>query len=385
MNILLLGDRKPLNDSDHAFAAFVEAGHDVTFLHRGYNYPFDFGLVIDDADPVGHIRRVVRERNVEVINFRVDWFDRLYQHRGREILDADFGVPLVFGYHCHTCQRTDLEAHAIARADALLLLNAESKAWLESLYGTRKPTLLVPSLLLPRRDWYDVPLLPKRSASDGAPHLVIPSAAIRCAAVPATLDANVPIENYVLDRYDYLRLIEQVVGRGVHVHLYGKFAVYGGADASETERAYRALAVRSEGRLHFEGRVDQKEFATALSQYDGALLTGFVPHQPVPRFDHMNYQVRFNPVLAARVPAFVPAGTTSCGERELRSSGAGFVFESIDELVAIARDAGRLSAASEAARVAQDRHSAEAWIAPITTFLADVSARFRNRCSSAAA
>lgn len=386
MNLLILGDRKPLNDSDHAFAALAEGGlHSITFLHRGYNFPFEFGVVIDEADPVAHIRAVVEEREIDAIYFRVDWFDKLYQQHGRAILEADFGVPIVFGYHCHTCQRTELEQFAIERADALMLLNREGRSWIENLYGVSKPTLLVPSLLLPRRSWYDVPLMPKRSAIDGEPHLVIPSSAIRVAAVPETLDPNVPVENYVLDRYDYLRLIEQIVRRGVHVHLFGKFQVYGGADASATEAAYRSLAAKYDGRVHFEGRVDQRDFATALSAFDGALLTGFVPHQPVPRFDHMNYQVRFNPVLAARIPSFIPAGTTSCGEREIRTTGAGFVFDSFDALVAIARDDGKLMAASNAAHAAQQRHSAEAWAEPTMSFLANVVAGYRNRCRTVAA
>ena len=385
MNILILGDRKPLNDSDHAFDAFAGAGHAVTFLHRGHSYPHAFGVVIDEADAIGHLRKLVRERAVDVIYFRVDWFDKLYQQHGRAILASDFGVPIVFGYHCHTAHRTELEASSIARADALMLLNGESQRWIESLYDIRKPTLLVPSLLLPRRAWYDVPLLPKKSAVDGVPHVVIPSNAIRLAGVPDVLDPNVPVENHVIDRYDYLRLIEQLVRRGVHVHLYGKFFGQGRRDAAAVEATYRTIDERFAGRLHFEGRVDQRAFATELSQYDGALLTGFVPHQPVPRFDHMNYQVRFNPVLAARIPSFIPAGTTSCGEREIRETGAGFVFESFEELVTIARDDGRLAAASNAAHDAQARHSFEAWIEPTVDFFAGVVARYRNRWSSRAA
>jgi hypothetical protein len=129
--------------------------------------------------------------------------------------------------------------------------------------------------------------------------------------------------------------------------------------------------------------VDQGDFATELSQYDAALLTGFVPYQPVPKFDHMNYQVRFNPVLAARLPAFIPAGTTSCGEREIRETRAGFVFDSIDSLVDTLHDAGQLARASNAAHSAQDRHSAEAWTPTLVEFFAKVIRR--NRSSSKAA
>ena len=292
-------------------------------------------------------------------------------------------MPIVFGYHCHTCHRTEHEAFAIANCDALVLLNEESQLWIESLYGVSNQTALIPSLLLPNRAWYDVPLKSKLSAHDGLRHVVIPSNAIRIASFPEKLDANVPLENYVLDRYDYLRLCEQLLRRGVAVHIYGKFQVQGSSDGSAAEVAYRQLAERFSGRLHFSGRVDQRDFATELSQYDAALLTGFVPYQPVPKFDHMNYQVRFNPVLAARLPAFIPAGTTSCGEREIAQAGAGFVFESIDGLVDTLHDDGALAKASNAAHSAQDRHCAEAWMPTLVEFFAKVIRR--NRSSSRAA
>jgi hypothetical protein len=382
VNILILGDRKPLNDSDLAFATLADAGQ-VTFLYRGAPYPLPFGIAADEANIVSQIKRIVAEKRIDVIYFRVDWFDKLYQAHGREIFDTHFGVPMVFGYHCHTCHRTPLEAFAIENADALVLLNEESQTWIESLHGIAKPTLLVPSLLLPKRAWYDVPLRSKLSATDGLSHVVIPSNAIRTASIPEKLDANVPLENYVLDRYDYLRLCEQLLRRGVAVHIYGKFQVQGGSDGSAAEATYRALADRFSGRLHFPGRVDQRDFATELSQYDAALLTGFVPYQPVPKFDHMNYQVRFNPVLAARLPSFIPAGTTSCGEREIEQTGAGFVFDSIDGLVDTLHDDGALAKASNAAHSAQDRHSAEAWTSMLVDFFA--KAVRRNRSSSKAA
>lgn len=385
MNLLIIGDRKPLNDSDLSFAAIREAGHDVTFLYRGPEYPFEFGIAVDDSRPLEQIAQIVREKQIDAIYFRVDWFDKLYTLHGRAIMETDFGVPIIFGYHCHTCHRTDLEAHSFEQADALVLLNQESKLWFNRLYGTDKPTMLMPSLLFPRRAWYDVPTKPKLSMADGKRHLVIPSNVIRCASVPAKLDPAVPIENYVIDRYDYLRLIEQLAKRGIIVHVYGKFVVQGGGDASDTERAYRAIANQYPGRVYFDGRVDQRDFATELSQYDGALLTGFVPYQPVPKFDHMNYQVRFNPVLAAGLPSFIPAGTTSCGERELKISGAGFVFTSFEHVVDLLANERKLRSASESARQLQGRHSMEPWVAPLMEFFAEVVERFQNRSSSQAA
>ena len=82
----------------------------------------------------------------------------------------------------------------------------------------------------------------------------------------------------------------------------------------------------------------------------------------------------------------MPAETTSCGEREFRASGAGFVFDSFDELATIVRDDGLLAAAAvNAAHDAQERHSFEAWIDPIVSFFGDVVTRDRDRCRSLAA
>jgi hypothetical protein len=385
MNLLILGDRKPLNDSDDAFATLIEAGHRVTFLHGGATSSLPFAMLADEGSLIEHIRSTVRERKIDVIYFRVDWFDKLYARHAATIFAADFGVPIVFGYHCHTCHRTPLEALSLARADALVLINEESRAWFADAYGISKPTMLVPSLFLPRRSFYEVPLRSKRSASDGVPHVVIPSNVIRTANVPAKLDPNVPIENYVLDRYDYLRLCEQLLRRGVAVSVYGKFSVQGNTDASAAEAAYRKLAEGFAGRLHFPGRVDQRDFATELSQYDAALLTGFVPYQPVPRFDHMNYQLRLNPVLAARLPSFVPAGTASCMEREIADTRAGFIFESIDEVADRLHDDAAMQRASNAAHAAQDRHSFEHWSPGMADFFGQVVRSHQNRSSARAA
>lgn len=384
MNLLILGDRKPLNDSDDAFTTFSEAGHHVTFLHGGSASTLLFAVLADETNLVGQIRSIVRERKIDAIYFRVDWFDKLYQKHAQAIFATDFGVPIVFGYHCHTCHPTPLESMSFARADALVLLNEESQGWLESVHGAR-PTMLMPSLFLPRRKFYDVPLRSKRSAIDGVPHVVIPSNAIRLTNVPATLDPNVPLETYVLERYDYLRLCEQLLRRGVAVSIYGKFNMQGSSDASRVEATYRALADRFAGRLHFPGRVDQRDFSTELSQYDAALLTGYTPHQPVPRFDHMNYQLRFNPVLAARLPSFIPRGTGSYMEREIAETGAGFVVDSIDEIADRLHDDAGMQRASNAAHAAQDRHSFEHYTTALSAFFQQAARSYQNRSSSRAA
>ncbi len=385
MNLLIIGDRKPLNDSDLALSVFRDAGHDTTFLYRGPEYPLDFGIPVEEGRVIDQIGEIVSSKSIDVIYFRVDWFDKLYTLHGRAILDADFGVPIVFGYHCHTCCPTDFEAHSFANADALILLNAESQGWFESRYAIQQPTRCVPSLFLPKKDWYDVPLASKLSKADGRRHVVIPSNVLRVAAVPEKLDPAVPIESAIIDRYDYVRLIEQLAKRELIVHVYGKFAAHNGQMIEQVERAYRALASQYPTRVHFHGRVDQAAFATELSQYDAALLTGYVPYQPVPKFDHMNYQIRMNPVLAARLPMLIASGTGAWTERELKRSGAGFVFNSFENLAETLKNEKKLLAASEAAVQLQASHNAEAWVEPMTSFFAVVVESYQNRSSSQAA
>ncbi|MDY6986512.1 MAG: glycosyltransferase [Thermodesulfobacteriota bacterium] len=378
MNIIILGDRKVHVGGDLGYPTLEDLGHNYVYLYHGEEYPSKSGVPLDSHALESQIQQLVSQHDIDILYFRADWFDVMFREEAGRIFSLDLGIPKVVGYHCHTAHPNEIEKLVFSHADGYVLLNQESLTHFSATYGILKPHFLMPSLLLPPKSWYECPKLPKRSAADGQIHCAIPSAAIRLSGPPIEKHPLVPIENYLYDRYDYSQIIQQLSHQNIHVHVYGRFVQFPSGYSSQVERIYRTFEAMGPY-IHFEGTTSTEDFSTALSQYDFAILTGFYPRQIVPWFDHMNYQLRFNSVLAAGLPIFVAAGTSSALEREILASHAGFVFETFDDLKAEASDRNFMESATEAVFRLQERHSFEAWAAPLVQFFNQVKEDYRAK------
>lgn len=371
-NILIIGSRKPKNGMDLGYPAFETLGHDYVYLYEGEEYPYQAGIEINRGDIASQLISIVSQYKIHILYFRADWYDSIYKEEARRVFAHNLGVPKVFGYHCHTAYPNELEKFVFSRADAFVLLNEEALTYFSETYGISKPYFLMPSLLLPPLSWYDqFEKLPKLSESDHEIHCVIPSAAIRLSGLPSEKHSLVPIENYLCDRYDYYQIVQQLAGKQIHVHMYGEFVKFPSGYARDVEQVYRDLEASSPY-IHLTGTLAEEEFTMALSQYDFAILTGFLPSQIVPRFDHMNYQGRLNSVLAAGLPVFVARGTTAALEREISETGAGFVFDTFEDLKARASAPEFMHFATKATVGLKERHSFESWVAPLCSFFQEV-------------
>lgn len=327
-----------------------------------------------------HIRQIVVEHEINILYLRGDWFDRTIADLGVEIFSYDYGIPKVFGYHCHTGLPNDTERFMFAQADGLVLLNEESYDYFQSVYGISVPYVLVPSLYFPNHAWYNHPRREKLSGSLGGMHCVIPTAVIRLSHIPRKRHPLVPFNNYIFDRYDYYQLVQQLARQEIHVYTYGRFREHLKGYSEQVESIYRDLEKHSPY-IKFMGLVSPDTFQAEISQYDFTIFTGYQPGQVVPVFEHMNYQVRFNPALAAQLPIMVAQGTGNALEREVREKGVGYVFTSFEDLKARVSTGDFLARTTELCRNAQNEHSNERWMPELIRFFQEVLASPRTTVS----
>jgi hypothetical protein len=316
----------------------------------------DFFLPISPEDPGGSVAAAVREHASELIFFKTDWFDPVFKNLGKAILERSYGVPLVFGYHCHVCgaHENELERLAFTHANGLVLLN---------------------------KRWYnETEFLPLISEQDETPHIVIPSYVFRFQSDLDRFNAGQLSASQIPgNRYDYFRIAHELTERGIHVHLFGQPDRRPENSHPGTLGVYRSTEERCPF-FHLEGLFNGPgvEFNQKLSQYDACVPVGFLPGR-TERFEHMNYQLRMNPTLAAGLPMLVAKGTGYWLENEIGMSGAGLVYESFDEVLSFLQDRAALGRASQAAIRLQERHSFDYWIDPLMRFFGDVVDRFRVR------
>lgn len=372
-NILVIGDSKPQSDSDLSFNKFDELGHDFHFLYLGKKSLQKKSEKISITKFISQVERIIREKQISIIYLRADWFDTTFLYFSKVIVSYDFGVPVVVGYHCHTAKANQLEQYVLEHADAHIFINEVSKEYFHRIYSLNKPYILVPSLFLPNLEWYRIPLKDKLSSNSDELHCVIPTSAIRIATPPEKEHEKIHIENYLFDRYDYYQVIKKLIREKIHVHIYGNFKAPLKGYSRITEEIYKNLKKNEFGDyFHIEGFYRKSDFNSELSKYDFAVFTGFIPNQEVPPFEHMNYQVRFNPTLAANLPVFVAKNTGLEMEKELTKNQQGYIFSSFYDLKKVASDRQSLGKMAEKCRSSQKLHSNDFWMPKIRDFFSEV-------------
>jgi glycosyltransferase involved in cell wall biosynthesis len=260
--------------------------------------------------PFGHVRDVEgdawRAERPDVIYALLNWRAVPLAHSllGR-------GVPLVF--HFKEAPQRSLErgewpllADLVGRADAVVLSSAEERDWFEAaLPGRLDPArTAVLDGDLPKREWLDAP----RSPRTGGTVLL---------GRPYGFDAA---------------LLEGLSARGIAVH---------------------------------RPRVAPEDWVSALSRYDAGWL------HPVPaanggdlhavRWDDLNLPARLPTLLAAGLPLVVPRGDgLHAARRVAEETGAGVVYDDLDDLAAQLADAEGMARRREAAWAAREAFTFDA-------------------------
>ena len=370
-NILVIGDSNKSNRSDKAFNLYSKYGLNVTYLSPKRST--DFKGESHTLSPFyldAKINKIVKNNNISLIYLRGDWFDNTILIYADKIISLTLNIPIVFGYHCHTAMLTATEKKIIENADGLILLNKQAEEHFKNCCNISNiPVLNVPSLFFPNKSFYnefkDVSLI-----DDNYIHCVIPTGVIRLSSIPKKFDKNIHYENFLFERYDYYNVIKNLVMRGIKVHLYGDFHDHG--ENNMTEAVYKKLSHEFEGMIFFHGFYRGNNFVNEISKYHFTVMTGLVPNSIAPPFEHMNYQVRLNVILAARVPVFVAKGTYGYMEDLINKEKIGSVFDSFDHLSHLVKNSKKMKNYRSNIEKVLIKHSNEYWVPKIAQFLKQI-------------
>jgi hypothetical protein len=383
VNILIIGDSKPANGSDSLFDMMQEIGHNCVLLH-GYRKP---NLNIKSnklslINPIGQIKNTINQMSIDIIYIRGDWFDEVILNYSQAIVSANYNVPVVVGYHCHTALTTEVESSLFTLGDGYILINEYAKKYFEELYKLQeKPISVIPSLFLPNSEFYKKQVNTKyeKKTQKSEYHCVIVSGVIRISGLPKKLIRNeIHHENYIYDRYDYYQICKYLAANEIHVHLYGKYYAQQGLNVSNVKFVYEKLQAEFPEYIHYEGYYSGIDFVDEISRYDFTIMNGMLPDQLTPPFEHMNYQVRMNPILAARLPIFVARNTYSYLEDLITEKEIGLVFENINDIKRTLSDSKRMASFSKNISNVQMEHSNEYWVSEYISLFDKVIAGFES-------
>jgi hypothetical protein len=377
MNLLIISDSKTINNVDESFNLFKNTFKEYYYLcTKALNSNLNSIEIIQDNFEA-QLKDIIISKKINVIYLRTDWFFETFKIYSSSIIKIKekLNVPFILGYHCHTAKLNHHEITTFTNADGFVLINQESLNYFQKYFCLdKKNVFLMDSIYLPKNEWYKKDLKNKLSKQDGKLHCVIPSSVLRISALPSKIDPYVAVENYILDRYDYLQIIQKIASERIHVHLYGEFVEYGIGKSKRIELIYKKYC--NSPYIHYEGNPPSEEFIKEISQYDFCILNGFLPNQIVPEFDQMNYQIRFQSVLAAELPIAVAKNTAKSFEKIIERSKIGIIFNNFSELNNF-KFSDKIEIFKSNIIQEQIKHSFEYYVSSLSIFLKNVS--FKNQ------
>lgn len=218
------------------------------------------------------------------------------------------------------------ELYMLKNADRLILPNKEYKKFFDDLYGIDLVNFSVADLdwrYSRTIDWVRDLKVEKLSKSDGIPHVCILTGRALC-------DPGEKRSGY---RYFFVPVIEELVKRGIHVHLHALRIV---ESTSGIKNPYKEISERT-GLLSIEGPlrlVGGSQDYEILKRYDAGILHPPVPeeNEDLKRFQEINVPNRLFEYQIARVMPISEKHSTPAVDRIISETEFGIVFDSYDEL-----------------------------------------------------
>jgi hypothetical protein len=324
VRLLVLGG---LGQYPERLSTFLKAGHRLWYASthpHGQYLPairehlagvsaFELGNV--PADPVGWVRRLIDDEQIEVVYSLLNAWDGSNQATAA-LLWRNCPVPVVRHYKEHLLTPSEDEQTCMERSAGVIFINAVSRDYFAGLYRLPARTMCLDADTIPSR-YLTGRRRPKLSAAGGPPHLLLGGS--------ATDDGG---------RYDYRQLIRELASLGAHVHIYGHFRRLDpstGAllDSPEAAAVYRDLAEASP-LVHIHSPISPDRIVEAWSVYDAGLL-----HAPAAddRFRPMNFPNRYSAYVAAGVPVALPRNEMPALQAHLQALHAVVVYDDPADLV----------------------------------------------------
>lgn len=330
LHILLAGE---LAFNPDRVLALADRGHRLSTLWT----PDALGAQTTGPLPFGHVTdlgygvdaKVVRRARPDVIYALLNWRAVPFAHSLRQAVPE---IPFVWHIkeapqHCVRLGTWPLLAELCASSDGLVVSTAEEFAWLDlALPGRIDPArVLVLDGDLPLADRFEGPPSPRLSETDGEVHTVV-------LGRPLGLDAE---------------LFVRLAASGVHSHLHGQVTDRGptGGWRAVVEEARRAAP----SHVHVHPAVTPPDWVRVLSRYDAGWLHRFRSSNggDLRRavWDDLNMPARVPTLAAGGIPMLQQTSTGSvvATERVLRETGAGVLYDDVDDLIGRLRDRNGLA------------------------------------------
>lgn len=278
----------------------------------------------------------VRDLQPDVIYAQQNWRAVPLAHA---VLTAGFDAPLVWHFkeapqRCIARGTWPELRHLVRRADACLVASPEERAWFDEAAPDGAARMGVLDGDLPNAVRFRGARSPRRSASDGVPH-------VTCVGRPVGLGPE---------------LIGTLADAGIHVHLHGL------VDAPGPGGRWRdwidEAQVRAPDHLHLHDHVPAHRWVAELSVYDAGLMHRLPSHNGgdvgASSWDDLNLPARISSYAAAGLPLLAPhhPGHRVAVQELIRRTGAGLLYDDPHDLAAQLTDGDRV----ETARRAMARH-----------------------------
>jgi hypothetical protein len=337
LKILLVGE---LAYNADRVLALEEQGHKLYGLWmqspHWYNTvgPVPFGHVQDL--PPDNWREAIKQLQPDVIYALLNWQAVPFAH---EVLMATPGIPYVWHFKegPFIClekgtwpQLIDLHQYS----DGQIFSSPEMRDWFDTIVpglSLSKPTHVLDGDL-PKRDWFEQPRTPRRSAMDGEIHTVSPGRPIGL----------------------HPHHVAELAGHRIHLHFYGEIT------HGQWLKWIEKTQAMAPGYLHLHPNVDQSRWTEEFSQYDAGWLhlfeSGNGGEIRRANWDDLNYPARLSTLAAAGLPMLQKAndGALVATQTLVKQLGTGIFFDAMDELASQLRDPEQLQTTRE--QVWQQRH-----------------------------
>jgi hypothetical protein len=353
MRVLLAGE---LAYNPERVLALAARGHELwgTWTPDGLGMhtvgPLPFGHVAEAGH--GDPRDVLDRVRPDVVYALLNWRAVPFCH-ALLVATRAAGVRFVWHYK-ESPQRSivrgewPLLADLVIGADGVVMSTAEEADWFAAALPGRvdRTRIAVVDGDLPAARWIGEPEHAPRllSADDGEVHTVVVGRALG-------LDADV---------------VRRLAAARVHVHLYG--AVRAPGPKGEWASWIGSVGDAAARFLHLHPAVQQDDWAAELGQYDAGWLHR-VPScngGEIRRatWDDLNAPARIGPLAVAGVPVLQQrhAGHIVAADRLVAESGAGLLYDDIDDLVEQLRTGATLDAARAAMVASRDRFTFDAHV-----------------------
>jgi len=327
LKILLVGE---LAYNAERVLALEEQGHTLYGLWMSDPYwyntvgPVPFGHVQDL--PRENWRAAIQQLRPDVIYAQLNWQAVPFAH---EVLMATAGIPFVWHFKegpfiCLSKGSWPQLVDLYRYADGRIFISPEARDWFDTVIpglSQSRPSHVLDGDL-PKREWFDGPVSALLSASDGAPHTVVPGRPIGL----------------------HPHKVAELAGQGIHLHFYGDFTQGQWLRWIETSRSL------APAHLHLHANVDQGRWVEEFSRYDAGWLHCFTSDNAgeIRRasWDDLNYPARMSTLAAAGLPMIQSSneGAIVATQALTRQLGVGIFFGPVEQLGAQLRERAQMQA-----------------------------------------